>query len=286
MSSRYVGLPWIQSGIMTRQMKSRMEECACTQSTKWVGSIVYSRDPDDFYHIINDNEWNFAAMGPVAFPLVDNSDQMAVQIWRDLPQWVIKDKTIPRSDDSRYPSRFFASKDLFHCNEPTCGRIISWDSTESKCIFCGFSNDLSTCEPFGVPADKNTMEKVYPDRIGPIFRSVRDWFRDIPGLDKLGLTVGIVTFRGGMHLRRQLKVVPKPVYRDSPNNLGWLIAGESNKTQMTPENMRYDYGNKDEWYNSMYRNFHTIKEPEFNDKGHLLGDLNTAALESGSVVWI
>ena len=286
MLDRYEGLPWTQSGCLTRSMTSEMKNCTCEQYTTWVGCMGFERASSDYYKIKNSMVWDVEKFGPNRSPMVENSSQMVVKIWKDMPMWATKNRTLDYKCPDKPLSYFFASKEMYLCNSPVCEEVISDNPLEKICIFCGYDNKNQICEPYGVPADPSHMEKTYPDHFGPLLKGVRDWFRDIPGLSHLGLEIGIVNYRFGMYLRRQLQIVPKPFFRETENKLGWLNMGETNQCQMAPAHDRYDVNKENEWYDSTYRNFFTITEPVFDDKGYLLGDPTMETKVSGSNGWV
>ena len=282
----YEGLPWTQTGCLTRSMTSKMKECACEQYTTWVGCLGFERSTENFYRIKNSVVWDAEKLGPNKAPLVENTSQLVVKIWKDMPMWATKDRKLDYNNPDKCFSYFFASKEMYMCNSPVCEEVISDDPEEKICIFCGFNNSGHTCLPYGVPADKSHMEKTYPDKFGPLLKGARDWFRDIPSLSCLGFEVGIVNYRFGMYLRRQLKIVPRPVFKENENKFGWLNKGETNHCQMAPAHDRYDLNKENVWYDTTYRNFYTVTEPIFDDKGYLLGLPAMETKISGSNGWV
>ena len=286
MFDRYEGLPWTQTGCLTRSMTAGMKVCSCEQFTMWVGCVGFKRSGSNFFKIENADEWDTEKFGPAKSPLVKNTSQLVVKIWKDMPMWATKNRKLDFQDPDKPMSYYFASKEMYFCNNSVCGEVISDDSDEKICIFCGFDNSGQICQPYGVPADISHMEKTYPDRFGPLLKGVRDWFRDIPSLSHLGIETGIVNYRFGMHLRRQLKFVPKPFFQESEDKLGWLNMGETNLCQMAPAHDRYDMDKENSWYNTTYRSFFTITEPIFDDKGYLLGSPAMETKNSGSNGWV
>ena len=285
MKNRYMGLPWTHDGAITRSMSGVIADCACNQPTHWVAACGFERDDSDEYRILNSLEWDSVKFGPDRYPFAKNLDQVLTYIWREMPMWV-NSNLENRLDEEIVYSNYFASKELYFCQGPVCGQIISSEIGENVCVFCGFSNTLENCEPLGIPPNKDTMTQIYPDRFAPILKTVRDWFRDIPSLKKVGLEFGVVTYRFGRLLRRQLKFIPRPFFQNKPACYGRLNEGESNRCQMAPPRVRYCKTKSENWYEKEYRNVFIIKDPIFEEKNYLLGDPDMDTIASGSNGWI
>ena len=144
---------------------------------------------------------------------------------------------------------------------------------------------MEDCDPLGIPPDKMSMTKQYPDKFGPVLKTVRDWFRDIPSLRKVGLEFGIVSYRFGKLLRRQLKFIPRPFFRQDPVCYGHLNQGESNRCQIPPPSVRYGPTKSENWYEKEYRDIFQVKNPVFEDKNYLLGCPDMETILSGSNGW-
>ena len=285
MKNRYGGLPWTHSGPVTRSMTEVMRDCACSQPTFWVALCGFERDIEDMFHIKNMQEWDHDKFGPGRYPFAKNLDQVLTFIWREMPMWVNSNQKVV--DREHQPlSEFFASKELFFCQGPMCNEIISPEVGEVKCVFCGHINVLENCEQLGVPPNKSKMTKIYPDKFAPILKSLRDWFRDIPSLVKIGLEFGVITYRFGTLLKRQLKIVPRPYFRQEPACYGWLNAGESNRNQMVPGDLRYTKNEPENWYEKEYRTFYSIRNPVFDDQNYLLGSPDMETMLSGDNGWL
>ena len=274
-------------GVTTRKMSRKMDSCVCRTPTLFIGGVAFVRSEND-KNLIENAMWDIEKLGNLGPPCFKNLDQLLVELWKELPVAVSLEDELKwdfsqASDDSE-EVRDYYYKEMFWCNNPDCGEIISWDPSVSICIYCGLQNDISECEKFSSEPDGKFL-RLFPEQFKPFLSCLRGWFEELPTLKMVGIELGLSTYHFGAKVRRQLKVFPRVFHQDCEERFGILNSGQSNKCLPVPDEIRYEGLQSEEWYSNLFESKYKKNHVTFTDQNYLLGE-ESVFYKNRSSAWI